>query len=99
MLSNFIENIGLNEDQVKVAGVVQDWESGENGNSDSIVFAGFEPDSAVTVHVEENAAAVMVNNQDSNDENETYTAAILMPEYGSFDSDDMELINNAVHKI
>ena len=28
-----------------------------------------------------------------------YTAAILMPEYGTFDSSDMDLMNDSIHKI
>ena len=36
--------------------------------------------------------------EDDNQE-KLYTAAILMSEYGAFDSSDMDVMNDAIHKI
>ena len=37
--------------------------------------------------------------EEQEDVEKIYTAAILMPEYGSFDSSDMDLLNDSIHKM
>ena len=94
-LDVLLEDEGVQADGVNIVGLIEDWSVSDSVGSDSLVIAGFDESSTVTVHGEENFAAVLVEEETSN----TYTAAILMPEFGVFDADEMDAINNAVHKI
>ena len=94
-LDVLLEDEGVQADGVNIVGLIEDWSVSDSVGSDSLVIAGFDENSTVTVHGEENFAAVLVEEETSN----TYTAAILMPEFGVFDADEMDAINNAVHKI
>ena len=65
----------------------------EKDNSDSIVLSGFSENAEhYSLHTEDDLALLLI-------EDKLYTAAILMPEYGTFDSSDMDLMNDAIHKI
>ena len=78
------------------AGVIEDFSVAKPNDDDSIVLSGFSENAEYTVH-SANDMAVLLVEDDANDK--LFTAAILMPEYGTFDSSDMDLMNDAIHKI
>ena len=75
---------------------VQDFSIPEERNGDSIVLSGFSEDANHSLHADEDWALLLV---EDDDQEKLYTAAILMSEYGTFDSSDMDLMNDAIHKI
>ena len=83
-------------EDVTLAGTITDFNLSREDNSDSIVLSGFSEESEHTLHNEEDWALLLV---EDNTQDKLYTAAILMPEYGTFDSTDMDLMNDAIHKI
>ena len=99
-MNNRLESLLIREsidsDDVSLAGVVQDFSIAEERNGDSIVLSGFSEDASHSLHTDDDWALLLV--EDDNQE-KLYTAAILMSEYGAFDSSDMDLMNDAIHKI
>ena len=79
-----------------MGGTITDFNLIGEDNSDSIVLSGFSDGAEHTLHNQEDWALLLV---EDNTQDKLYTAAILMPEYGTFDSTDMDLMNDAIHKI
>ena len=88
------ESIAAND--VKVAGTIEDFSYAQVDNSDSIVLSGFSENANYSLHNEDDLALLLI---EDDTQDKLYTAAILMPEYGTFDSSDMDLMNDAIHKI
>ena len=95
-LENLLTRESIDADDVTLAGTVQDFSIAKEGNADSIVLSGFSEDASHSLHTDDDWALLLV--EDDNQE-KLYTAAILMSEYGAFDSSDMDLMNDAIHKI
>ena len=95
-LENLLARESIDADDVTLAGTVQDFSISKEGNTDSIVLSGFSEDASHSLHKDDDWALLVV--EDDNQE-KLYTAAILMSEYGTFDSSDMDLMNDAIHKI
>ena len=95
-LENLLTRESIDADDVSLAGTVQDFSIAKEGNADSIVLSGFSEDASHSLHTDDDWALLVV--EDDNQE-KLYTAAILMSEYGAFDSSDMDLMNDAIHKI
>ena len=95
-LENLLTRESIDADDVTLAGTVQDFSIAEEGNADSIVLSGFSEDASHSLHTDDDWTLLLV--EDDNQE-KLYTAAILMSEYGAFDSSDMDLMNDAIHKI
>ena len=64
-------------------------------NSDSIVLSGFSENANYSLHTEDDLALLLIED----DTGQVVYCNILMPEYGTFDSSDMDLMNDAIHKI
>ena len=78
-----------------MAGTITDFNLLGENNSDSIVLSGFSEEAEHTLHNEEDWALLLV---EDDTQDKLYTAAILMPEYGTFDSTDMDLMNDAIQR-
>ena len=95
-LENLLTQDSITTEDVTLAGTITDFNLIGEDNSDSIVLSGFSDEAEHTLHNEEDWALLLV---EDNTQDKLYTAAILMPEYGTFDSTDMDLMNDAIHKI
>ena len=95
-LENLLTQDSISTEDVTLAGTITDFNLLGEDNSDSIVLSGFSEEAEHTLHNEEDWALLLV---EDNTQDKLYTAAILMPEYGTFDSTDMDLMNDAIHKI
>ena len=78
--------------------VIDDFSIGNEEVSDSIILQGFSESTEHTVKAVDDIAVVLIQEEEASVEN-FYTAAILMPEYGTFDSSDMDLLNESIHKM
>jgi hypothetical protein len=86
----------IDKQDVAVAATIDDFSlSGEN-NVDSIVLSGFSEESEYAVYSDDDLALLLV---EDDSQEKLYTAAILMPEYGIFNSTDMDLMNDTIHRI
>ena len=97
-LNVLLDDANISHEQVSVAGVIDDFSVNNDGNNDNIVLEGFSESSEHSVTVMEDMAVVLIQEEEESVE-KFYTAAILMPEYGSFDSSDMDLLNESIHKM
>ena len=86
----------MTKNDVALAGTIEDFSVTGEGNEDSIVLSGFSDDANHSLHADEDWALLLV---EDDDQEKLYTAAILMAEYGTFDSSDMDVMNDAIHKI
>ncbi|OUW06093.1 MAG: hypothetical protein CBD16_00510, partial [Betaproteobacteria bacterium TMED156] len=94
-LSVFLDDENISHQQVAIAGVIDDFSIQDN---DNIVLEGFSDTTEHSVTVMEDMAVVLIQEEEASVE-KFYTAAILMPEYGPFDSSDMDLLNESIHKM
>ena len=95
-LESLLAQNSINKDDVVLAGTIEDFSTSGPNNVDSIVLSGFSDESDYSIHSDEDLALLLV--EDNSQEN-LYTAAILMPEYGTFSSTDMDLMNETIHRI
>ena len=95
-LENLLTQDSISTEDVTLAGTITDFNLKGEDNSDSIVLSGFSDEAEQTLHNQKDWALLLV---EDNTQDKLYTAAILMPEYGTFDSTDMDLMNDAIHKI
>ena len=95
-LESLLHNESIAVNDVKVAGTIEDFSYAQLDNSDSIVLSGFSENANYSLHTEDDLALLLI---EDDTQDKLYTAAILMPEYGTFDSSDMDLMNDAIHKI
>ena len=76
-----------------------------DGEEDNLVLEGFSESSQHSVEVLDDMAVLLIKDEQEitqegqEDVEKIYTAAILMPEYGAFDSSDMDLLNDSIHKM
>jgi hypothetical protein len=96
-LSVLLEEENISQDQIILAGVIEDF-SIANGEHDSLVLDGFSESTEHSVKVLDDMAVLLIQEEEE-DVEKLYTAAILMPEYGAFDSSDMDLLNDSIHKM
>ena len=95
-LENLLVQNSIDKQDVAVAATIDDFSlSGEN-NVDSIVLSGFSEESEYAVYSDDDLALLLV---EDDSQEKLYTAAILMPEYGIFNSTDMDLMNDTIHRI
>lgn len=95
-LENLLVRNSIDKEDVAIAGTIDDFSvSGEN-NADSIVLSGFSEQSEYSVYSDDDLALLVV---EDDSQEKLYTAAILMPEYGIFNSTDMDLMNDTIHRI
>jgi hypothetical protein len=95
-LENLLVRNSIDKEDVALAGTIDDFSvSGEN-NADSIVLSGFSEESDYSVYSDDDLALLLV---EDDSQEKLYTAAILMPEYGIFNSTDMDLMNDTIHRI
>ena len=95
-LENLLTKQAVDTNDVAFAGTVEDFSITGEGNEDSIVLSGFSEDANHSLHADEDWALLLI---EDDDQEKLYTAAILMSEYGTFDSSDMDVMNDAIHKI
>ena len=94
-LENLLTKEAIDANDVAFAGTVEDFSiTGKKCRFHSP--SGFSEDANHSLHADEDWALLLI---EDDDQEKLYTAAILMSEYGTFDSSDMDLMNDAIHKI
>ena len=103
-LGVLLEQENISQNEIVLAGVIEDF-SIADGEEDNLVLEGFSESSQHSVEVLDDMAVLLIKDEQEitqegqEDVEKIYTAAILMPEYGAFDSSDMDLLNDSIHKM